>query len=200
MPKPRDLHDLLQEHLQVDEEDPSVLFHLVWAEGLPLDEFARRLGAEAEDAFQVRYSQLVDATSGPGLWGDRIGDWVQAFLEWDVPDDSHLRAVSQGGGRALSIKSGYNSYCHLKWAVDGEIVTSFTIDWPDPKGGSDPHALDPLMEGLHFQLEEPGPTPAPVTVEVSLTSALRLAGRITGHELTEQWLADVHAFYPLRTG
>jgi hypothetical protein len=181
MPKPRDLYDLLQEHLQVDEEDPSVLFHLVWAEGLPLDAFARRLGAEAEGAFQVRYSQLVDAASGPGLWGARIGDWVQVFLD--------LRAVSQGGRRVLSVRSGYDSYCHLEWAVDGEIVTSFKIDWPGPKGGSDPHALDPLMEGLHFQLEEPAPTPDPVRVEVILTSALRLAGRITGHELTEQWLA-----------
>ncbi|MEV4894247.1 DUF6461 domain-containing protein [Nonomuraea sp. NPDC055795] len=200
MPKLRDLYDLLQEHLRVDDEDPSVLFHLVWAEDVLLDEFARKLGAEADSAFQTRYSQLVDTAPGRCLWGDRIGSWVQAFLEWDVPDDSHVRALSQGGRRAFSIKSGYNNYSLLEWAVDGEIVTSFTVDWPDPKGGSDPHALDHLMEGLHFQLEEPGPTPDPVTVEVSLTSALRLAGRITGHELTEAWLADVHTCYPLRSG
>ena len=69
------------------------------------------------------------------------------------------------------------------------------------QGGADPHALDTLMEGLAFQLDNPDDygIEDPVTIEVSVTSALRLAGRITGREIDAKWLGAVHSNYSLKS-
>jgi hypothetical protein len=83
----------------------------------------------------------------------------------------------------------------LDWAGDGVVVASFAIAWPTERGGTDPHALDTLMEGLAFQLDNPDDygIEDPVTIQVSVTSALGLAGRITGREIDATWLGAVHS-------
>ncbi|MEV4299672.1 DUF6461 domain-containing protein [Microbispora rosea] len=194
MSSSRDLYDLLASRGLGSEEDYASGFHLVWAEGLEFEELGRRLGADVDNAFSRRIAEASPGAGGPFIWGGAVGAWAQAIPFCELPDNSYLRLLSRDGGRALSIQSAHNN-CRLDWAVNGEIVTFLAIDWPDARGGTDPHALDSLMEGLRFELEEPGSVTDPVTVEVSLTSALRLAARITGHEITGEWLDGVHTAY-----
>ncbi|MEV4565443.1 hypothetical protein AB0K12_16900 [Nonomuraea sp. NPDC049419] len=55
------------------------------------------------------------------------------------------------------------------------------------------------MDGPAFQLTNPDDYTIEdeVTVEVSITSALRPAGRITGREIDATWLGRVHSRYSL---
>ncbi|MEV4249814.1 DUF6461 domain-containing protein [Streptosporangium canum] len=195
-----DLYDLLASYGLDSEEYPG--FHLAWAEGLNAEELSRRLGADPSSAFRCRINDLLNGDShGVSMWADTIGGWVQAFLFWSTPNLSFLQEISCDGTRALSLECGASSTYRLDWAADGAIVTSFAIDWPDERGGVNPHALDPLMEGLKFQLDNPGnfSIDDPVTIEVSVTSALRLAGRITGSEINAEWLDAIHTRYSFRT-
>ncbi|MFI6928429.1 hypothetical protein ACIBIZ_51495 [Nonomuraea spiralis] len=69
--------------------------------------------------------------------------------------------------------------------------------WPSQRAGADPTALDPLMRDRHFQLDEPGDifNEDPTTVDVSVTSALRPAGRLTGREIDAGSLDRTHSLY-----
>ncbi|MEV0233613.1 DUF6461 domain-containing protein [Nonomuraea sp. NPDC050786] len=199
MPRPTDLYDLMVS-FDLDSEEYSG-FHLVWAEGMGANELCRRLGGDPASAFRCDINNMArpDAEQGPNMWAGTANGWAQALLfDLFASPMSFLQQVSRGT-RALSIRCGYDNY-RLDWAVDGVLVTCFPIDWPTERGGFDPHALDPLMEGLAFQLDNPDDYSIedPVTIEVSVTSALRLAGRITGREIDAKWLNAVHSRYSLR--
>ncbi|TYB57233.1 hypothetical protein FXF51_41155 [Nonomuraea sp. PA05] len=200
MPHPTDLYDLLVA-FGFDSEEYSG-FHLIWAEGIGANELCRRLGGDPSSAFRCDIDNLKrpEAQKGPAMWAGSTKDWTQALL-FNLPTSplSFLTRVSRGT-RALSIKCGYDNY-RLDWAVDGILVTCFAINWPDARGGTDPHSLDALMEDLAFQLDDPDDdaTENPVTIEVSVTSALELAGRITGRRLDTKWLSAVHSNYSLQS-
>ncbi|MFI7707717.1 DUF6461 domain-containing protein [Nonomuraea sp. NPDC049480] len=199
MPHPTDLYDLLVS-FDLDSEEYSG-FHLVWAEGMGANELCRRLGGDPASAFRCDIDNLArpEAEPGPGMWAGTANGWAQALVfNLYTSPKSFLQEVSRGT-RALSIKCGYENHL-LHWAVDGTIVTILAIAWPSERGGVDPHALDALMEGLAFQLDNPDDDGIenPVTIEVSVTSALRLAGRITGREIDAKWLNAVHSNYSLK--
>lgn len=200
MPHPTDLYDLMVS-FGLDSEKYAG-FHLVWAEGMGGNELCRRLGGDPASAFRCDIDNMArpGAEQGSSMWAGTAAGWAQALLfELHTSPMSFLREVSRGT-RALSIKCGYDNY-RLDWAVDRVLVTYFAIDWPSERGGTEPHALDPLMEGLAYQLDNPDDPEIedPVTTEVSVTSALRLAGRITGREIDAKWLGAVHSCYSLRS-
>jgi hypothetical protein len=200
MAHPTDLYELLVS-FGLDSEEYSG-FHLLWAEGMGGNELCRRLGGDPASAFRCDIDNLArpEAEPGPAMWAGTANGWAQALL-FDLYASllSFLPEVSRGT-RALSIQCGYDNY-RLDWAVNGVVVTLFVIDWPTERGGADPHALDALMEGLAFQLDNPDDygIEDPVTIQVSVTSALRLAGRITGREIDATWLGAVHSNYSLKS-
>ncbi|MFC4005958.1 DUF6461 domain-containing protein [Nonomuraea purpurea] len=200
MSHPTDLYDLMVS-CGFDSEEYSG-FHLVWAEGMGANELCLRLGADPSSAFRCTIENLArpEAEPGPGMWAGTANGWAQALLfDFLISPLTFLPEVSRGT-RALSIKCGHDNY-RVDWAIDGVLVTCFAIHWPDERGGADPNALDPLMEGLTFQLDDPDDPGIedPVYIEVSVTSALRLASRITGREIDAKWLSAVHSNYSLKS-
>lgn len=195
MPKPTDLYDLLATRgLDGAAEYPG--FHIVWAEGIGGNELARRLGAEPAAAYRCGLDDMAGLGSGrAGMWAGAADGWVLAFMfDWFPNDLSWIQEASRGT-RLLNMQcaSGHR----LDWAVDGVTVVAFNLVWPSERFGADPTALDQLMRDLHFQLDEPGDifNEDPTTVEVSVTSALRLAGRLTGREIDAAWLDRAHSTY-----
>ncbi|MEV8631003.1 DUF6461 domain-containing protein [Streptosporangium sp. NPDC051023] len=190
-----DLYDLLFSYVRLydDEVMPFAEFAAVWCEGIGVQEVAKRLGANPESARKCRLATVVDDLEmnvGDGLLlVGPAGAWTLALqvAGYDCTLEENISRLSDGGGRALSISWCFKGNTDLIYAVDGEIVTRFEITYPEPQSGSAPDALDPLMEGLRFQLDEDDPI-----VEESLNSAFVLAGRITGQEIDRTWLDSPH--------
>ncbi|WP_306870875.1 hypothetical protein [Streptosporangium brasiliense] len=72
------------------------------------------------------------------------------------------------------------------------MITSLTVTYPALRDRADPHALDPYLEGLRFEL---GSGREGTSIEESISSALTLIGRITGREIDREWLDGTHTLY-----
>ncbi|MGV9778023.1 DUF6461 domain-containing protein [Streptosporangium sp. NPDC003464] len=119
---------------------------------------------------------------------ERPGD-ISGF---DCSTMEGLSALSRDSGRALSVSWAINGDGTLDYATDGQMITSLTVIYPALRDGADPHALDPSLEGLRFEL---GSGREGASIEESISSALTLIGRITGREIEREWLDGTHALY-----
>ncbi len=190
-----DLYDLLFSYVRSydDEVMPFAEFTAVWCEGIGAEELASRLGTDPESAAERTLTSVVDdleMNEGDGLLlVGPAGAWtlVIQVVGYDCALEENLCLLSRDGGRALSISWDIGGDTDLVYAIGGEIATKFSITDPELRSGRTPGALDPLMEGLRFQLDEDDPV-----VEESLTSAFALAGRITGQEIDRTWLDSPH--------
>jgi hypothetical protein len=164
-----------------------------WVEGLDIATIMRALGGDPESGVSCRWDDLF---FGPPLRdGDRLlwmgplnEQWVQILEAGTTTITSREKGVLSVGRRLFAFGWGVNGPYDLRYWRDGRIVTSLGI-WPfdyDP-GVPEPHALDEYMEDLYFE-ERDG-------LEVQITSAMRLVGRITGRELDREWMEGAHMRY-----
>ena len=199
---------LLEDHGLYDGDHAD--FHFIWTEGVSADEAAVRLGADIASAMRCRLTDLASVVSGmPDYAGSMLagpsGGWTQVLLfgwRWYPRDRSFLSALSRDGGRMVNIEYNDSGVERFEWVVDGTVVTAFLLSDPEERWGTDPHALDPLMAGLRFGCDDHGAFEVedPVTIEESITSALRLAGRITGKEIDSAWFDSPRTLYFFTTG
>ncbi|QFY11593.1 hypothetical protein GBF35_37925 [Nonomuraea phyllanthi] len=71
------------------------------------------------------------------------------------------------------------------------MVASFSPTLLDPVFGDDPHALDHLMDGLRFRINDA--LENPVDQYESVSSALALIGRITETDIAADWFLAQHS-------
>ncbi|MFG6194153.1 DUF6461 domain-containing protein [Nonomuraea sp. JJY05] len=136
-------------------------FMAAWVEGLEVWEAARRMGAsvaEVDDAIPCTWADVLRGQPSHGdtgvVWAGRLtADWTQIVQVQGFDCDRALRDLSYGG-RALLVGWDLNGPRDLKYAVDGEYVTGFSVTVPGRRWGSDPRALDRYALGLQFDLDD----------------------------------------------
>jgi hypothetical protein len=104
--------------------------------------------------------------------------------------------LASAAGPAASVFWNINLHTRFSYAVDGQVVTSFELQSPDYRFGTDPDRLLPEMEGLPFGLEAPIPA--------GLALVERVIGRALSREdingVTDVWRLVPHLpdLYPKR--
>ncbi|MFD8527598.1 DUF6461 domain-containing protein [Streptosporangium canum] len=190
------LYDLLHSYARFygDEDDPLAEFCAAWCEGIGVEEAARRLGADLDSRTDCDLRNIADAAGGNVILVGPCGSWTLVFQigGFDCARLQGLSALSRDSGRALSVSWNINGDETLSYAIDGQMITRFTVTYPALRDGADPHALDPYMEGLRFELGSGREGPSNEEV---ISSALTLIGRITGREIDREWLDGTHALY-----
>ncbi|MFF4417363.1 DUF6461 domain-containing protein [Streptosporangium sp. NPDC001559] len=190
-----ELYDLLFSYVRLydDEQTPFQEFAAVWCEGIGVEETAKRLGADLESAEEhdlVSATDDIEIAEGYGvILAGLAGTWtlVVQVVGFDCVLDDALIRLSRDGSRALSLGWDIDGNEEIGYAVNGDVVTRLSVTCPELRSGADPTALDPLMEGLKFQLDEDNPV-----VEESVNSAFALAGRVTGRKIDRAWLDAPH--------
>ncbi|MFD8527193.1 DUF6461 domain-containing protein [Streptosporangium canum] len=190
------LYDLLFSYAERydDEETPFEQFAALWCEGRDPQATAALLGADLGSArtralaevgedLHVQYGDGVILAGQAGAW-----TLVIQVAGHDVTHDDNLVSLSGDGHKALSVSWDIGGNEEIGYAVDGEMSVRLSLAFPESRTGADVTALDPLMEGLRFHLDEGG-----ASIEESISSAFVLAGRLTGEEIGPAWLDSPHA-------
>ncbi|MFE0156497.1 DUF6461 domain-containing protein [Nonomuraea sp. NPDC059007] len=198
------LYELLSEFGLDDEELPG--FSALWAENISPGELARALGSAdltgvecGLDDIDAHLAHLGDDDGA--AWIGPHGDWALAIQVADgcsLGATANLLRVSRGR-RAIGIHWDLGGNDKLAYAADGVLLTRFAPSWPDSRTGENVRVLDPFMAGLRFQMDDPSDRAIvnPVTFAESVSSALVLAGRVTGTELDATWLRNTHRLFVL---
>ncbi|MEU9890848.1 DUF6461 domain-containing protein [Sphaerisporangium sp. NPDC051011] len=190
------LHDLLHSYARFygDEEEPLAEFCAAWCEGIGVEEAARRLGADLDSRTDGDLRNIANAKGDNLVLVGPFGAWTLIFQigGWDCASLLGMSALSRDSGRALSLEWGYDGDETLHYAMDGQMITSLSVTYPPLRDGADPHALDPYVEGLRFEL---GSGPEGPSLAECVTSALTVIARVTGREIDQEWLDGTHALY-----
>lgn len=195
MPAPTYLYDLLASYWPPAEDQ----FAAVWAEDLSTVEAATRLGADLTTAtpcslrgigrgFSNDAERPADA-DGIILVGE-CRSWTLAVQvqQLDIVEDRVLSALSRDGGRAIGLYWHVNGGHRIVYAMDGIVVASGNMRYiPAPLEG---HA-----EGVHMPDTDEDDD---FSSEEMITTALELAGRVTGERINEDWLYDPQTRYIIR--
>ncbi|MEV8637004.1 DUF6461 domain-containing protein [Streptosporangium sp. NPDC051023] len=157
---------------------------LTWCQNSDLEEVARRFGAAPETGLWATVDDLEDLEFEHGeelVELTTMGKWTIAM----EPDGFQgVRAAVleplSASGCAFSVFWNGELDNEVAYAVDGRIVTSFDLMNIGERSGSDPAALDELLDqvGLHDGL------PA----QARKARILALGEAISGQRLTPQWL------------
>ncbi|MFF0250002.1 DUF6461 domain-containing protein [Streptosporangium sandarakinum] len=197
------LYDLLFSYAEQydDEEMPFEQFAALWCEGRDPRASAALLGADLGSAYPCTLAQIgenlhIQSDDGVILTGP-AGEWslvIQVEGHSAVLDENLVR-LSENGHRALSVSWDIGGNEEICYAVNGEMLVRFSFTFPDLRSGTDVTVLDPLMDGLRFQLDENGES-----IEESISSAFTLAGRLTGKEIDADWLNARHERFIIPSG
>ncbi|MEU4511177.1 DUF6461 domain-containing protein [Nonomuraea wenchangensis] len=190
------LHDLLVSTLFTEgldaEMDLWVLgFSAMWIKGVSLDALAAAFHLDLATRAPCHLSEILDRNIDDGsTWVAEVDGWIGV-----VPahaDRERVRSITEGGGEALGLLM-YDGHASFDYARDGRTVVSFDPLWPERRSGSDPHALDHLMDGLRFQITDGGAPDDRVEEMESISSALALVGRVTGTGVAADWFLARHS-------
>ncbi|MEV5895082.1 DUF6461 domain-containing protein [Nonomuraea fuscirosea] len=134
-------------------------FSAVWVDRLELDELARRVGADFRQARRRNRDELAgevfDVRDATVIWADRLtDDWLQIIEFRGHACSGALRELSAHGGRAVSVGWGLNGVRDLRYVSDGYSTTLFSVTVPGERYGNAPDSLDPLAEGLMFDIDD----------------------------------------------
>ncbi|MEU0483458.1 DUF6461 domain-containing protein [Streptosporangium sp. NPDC006013] len=201
MQSPTHLHDLLVSTIFTegldDEMDLWTLgFSALWVKGMDRDAVAEVFSLDLVTSTPSHLNELLDnSEEGGPTWVGEAGGWTCIIP--GPTDDDFLLPLTAGGREALCFSMDMGGHDHFKYLKDGEVVVAFQPTWPDPVHGSDPHALDHLMEGLRFQTSGDDVIEDRVDEGESISSVLTLIGRITGTDIAADWLEATHSLiYP----
>jgi hypothetical protein len=191
MRSPTYLHDLLVSTLFTEELDHdmdlwSLGFSALWIKGADLDTLAQAFSLDLSTRTPCHLNEVLDHHGDDGsLWVAEAGGWTGILPARS--DDAFLLSLTEGGRHALSFSMDINGHDSFKYVRNGDIIVSFR---PTSQHGSDPHALDHLMDGLRFQVSGDD---NPVEEGESISSILALIGRITETDMAADWLETVHS-------
>jgi Family of unknown function (DUF6461) len=126
---------------------------------------------ELSGSFQAGYPQLVLVARADG-WSVAVegNGWEGSRLEV-------LRALS-GGTQAVSVYRNVEALGYFNYAVDGQVLVSFELLFPQRRWGSQPDLLLPQMRAVDLDPDRHQPSYDDVVI-----SALALAERVTGVHL-----------------
>jgi hypothetical protein len=147
--------------------------------GLDADEVIRRLGGNPGRTDGPRtFDECFWPADGP-QWAQvgrvRGGLLVAEHNGWRAEEVAE--PLSRGGRLACFFRN-VHAIMHFVYAVDGRVLAEFDplLD-RSPRGGSDPAAIEPALQGLPFGLF------------AAEASALMLLERLTGVQVEPDWLA-----------
>ncbi|WP_144069836.1 hypothetical protein [Nonomuraea indica] len=197
MSNPTHLYDLLESRW----ENIADGFAAVWAEGLTVEETARRLGGDPAGATELTLEDIGLGFEGDEMPGDEDGiilvgpcdAWTLAVqVQWmDVTEEPRLSELSRDGGRAIAIGWHGDGAHRVEYAIDGRLTFSAPLE----------EILDLLheyAEGLRMPTDWDVPVDVGSPTEEMITAALTAIGRLTGRELDEEWLETPHVRYLIR--
>jgi hypothetical protein len=134
-------------------------FSAVWVDRLELDELAERVGADIRQARRCDRDELAnevfDTREATVIWADPLTDnWLQIIEFRGRACSNVLRELSDRGGRAVSVGWGLKGVRDLTYVADGYHTTEFSVTVPGERYGNAPTALDPLADGLMFDIDD----------------------------------------------
>lgn len=196
----QDPYDLLESHW------PAIAHGLaaVWSEGVGVEEVARRLGADPASATRVTLAGLPAGFEGENIPGDHdgilligefgeFGAWTLTLqIQWaDVAEQWALESLSADGGRAVGVRWHGGSGYRVFYAHDGEVAADSPMTMI-------PAALSPYADGLPTEpdWDVAGEYGSPIAQMIS--TCLVIIGRVTGEEISRQWLEKQHTRYIIR--
>ncbi|MET8758779.1 DUF6461 domain-containing protein [Lentzea sp. NPDC004782] len=157
----------------------SEIFALAFVRGVePLDAL-RRIGGHPDTLaertpdeignlheFEHGYPEIVSALP--------LGEWT-VLLQPNSFELVHLVDALSRGTEALALLRHDYASPSFEYAVDGEMITRFNLNYPDLRGGADRDRLLPLLRKAGFDPDHDEGDYGPV-----VGKALRLAFQITG--------------------
>jgi hypothetical protein len=155
------------------------VYAITFVRDLEEREVLHRLGAAGEDVRLVSDEEVArhQESEGPEeiITVARVGDWTIAECKGRRGSGRELvKALSIGGGEAIAVQRDRGADDRFIYAVDGQVVTSFTPSRPFARQGSDPDRLNGYLRML-------GIDPAgDDVVDNAVPAALALASRISG--------------------
>ena len=162
-----------------------------------VDQVAAAFGAIAHGARPLDFEEFCEEAFAhyeqyPVIGVRQMGGWTLV-----VEDNGHegsraevLRRASHGT-EVVSALWNVNALTRFNYAVDGEVRTSFEALLPEYREGTRPDALEELRAGLPWRQEH-------LRRDVDTVSLmLALIARITGQEITSDWLKGEFATYPV---
>jgi uncharacterized protein DUF6461 len=157
------------------------------------DDVLRCFGGDITTARQMDLREFVTTYNGeielydysPILLADTIGEWVVTVEENGFEGTRHevVQQVSHGT-QMVSIFWNVNGLSSFIYAVDGEVVTKFELQFPEARQGSDPDRLNVYMADLPRR-ERNSLTPW-------LQNGFELAEEITNVRLDQAWSTAKH--------
>ncbi|GGK91003.1 hypothetical protein Ppa06_57230 [Planomonospora parontospora subsp. parontospora] len=158
---------------------------LTWCQSDDLEDIARKFGADVETGLWATIDEIEEMEQEDDeavlLELDSMGDWAIAFEPNGI--EGSRKAVMESvsiGGCAFSIFWNVELDSSVIYAVDGRIVTSFTLLEIERRSGSDPAALDEML--TEIELNDGLSMPA------RKARLLALGEMISGQRLTSEWL------------
>ncbi|NRQ31473.1 hypothetical protein HII36_06410 [Nonomuraea sp. NN258] len=155
------------------------VYAIAFVRGLDEQEVLHRLGAEGQDIRLISDAEVAGHQGADGpeeiITIARLGNWVVAECKGRRGSRlEHVKALSIGGGEAVAVQRDRGAHDRFIYAVDGQVVTSFTPSRPFDRRGSDPDRLNG-----HLRLLGIDPTGDDI-VDNAVPAALALASRISG--------------------
>ncbi|MBO3749495.1 hypothetical protein J5X84_25745 [Streptosporangiaceae bacterium NEAU-GS5] len=166
---------------------------LTWSHGKSPEEVAHLLGGDTATAAPRTVGQAIDDATALDDSDDGVsplvavvgalGDWVMAVEPYGGQGTRPvvLRALSAGGGRALSVKWNVNLDNQLAYAADGRLLARFDmLRKNDPSNVISDAARSHLHDLALWQEAE------------SIESGLAVAEGLSGHRLEKAWFRRRH--------
>lgn len=158
---------------------------LTWCHSDNMQEVARKFGADMETGLWASVDEIeeleVEDDLGVLIELNSLGEWVVAFEPngTEGARKTVMESISTNG-RAFSIFWNVELDSSILYAVNGRIITSFTLLDIEHRSGIDPTALNDMLAelGLHDGL----PVPA------RKARLLALGEMISGQPITPEWL------------
>jgi hypothetical protein len=167
---------------------------LTWCQSGDLEEVARKFGADLPSGIWATPEDIEDLeeeTPGELLQLSLTDGWVIALEPSGFQGvRTEVLGPLSADGRALSIFWNVELDSSVRYAADGQIVTSFNLVDVERRTGTDPAALDEVLRevALHGGLP----------VRERKARALALGEKISGRPLTPHWLRSPQLVFTIK--
>jgi hypothetical protein len=136
----------------------------------------------SEDEVMERWKETEGCCDIVGV--NQLVGWTVAYeyCGWQGVRTEVQRELSRDGGEVVAVCRHDYASASFSYAVDGQVITSFTPRIPQDRWGADPDRLTRDMADLGL---DPNHTFDDEFMEDDIAAALALASRISGFRVTE---------------
>jgi hypothetical protein len=163
---------------------------VTFVRGASVDEVMDRFGGDPDTAEWMTLREAVDSSASSDyadddcqiILADAVGEWVVVVEEngFQATLPEVVKKVSTGA-QMVSVFWNVNSDSQFTYAVNGQVITTFDLVFPEERSGSDPdYLLEPMSKLLLISEDQ------------TLTFAFALAESITGVRFEQDWLEEKH--------